>query len=323
MDTATWRHMRGHALAYAGRLGESETELRAAFAVREHGWSAWLPVNASALTYLLIERDELDDAGAVLAAADAFTAHPRESPMWAMTDAARGRLALMRGEAERALTVLEQAGRRMQTELEIANPACSPWRSDAAIALAALGRVKDAIALADEDLARAEAWGAPRALGGALRVRGWLAPPDERLGWMTRAVEVLEDSETRLDHAHALYGLGHARREAGDDASSEVLRVALDLAEQCGANALARHTLAALHAAGSRPRRPRLEGPKSLTENEARVADLARAGMTNREIAERLVVTPRTVAFHLGNVYRKLGIAGRRELTDALGPSAD
>jgi DNA-binding CsgD family transcriptional regulator len=243
--------------------------------------------------------------------------------MWAMTEAARGRLMLARGEPARALEVLAAAGRRMEEELEISNPACSPWRSDLVVALAMSGCAEEALALADEDLARAEAWGAPRALGGALRMRGWVAPPDERLGWMTRAVEVLEDSETRLDHAHALYGLGRARREAGDDASREVLRVALDLAEQCDANALARHTLAALHAAGSRPRRPRLEGPKSLTENEARVADLARAGMTNREIAEQLVVTPRTVAFHLGNVYRKLGISGRRELTAALKPSAD
>jgi DNA-binding CsgD family transcriptional regulator len=323
MDVATWQHMRGHALAYAGRLDEAEAELRAAFAMREHGWSAWLPVNASALIYLLIERDDLAAADAVLAVADDYLAHPRESSMWAMTDAARGRLMLARGEPGRALEVLEGAGRRLEAGLEISNPACSPWRSDAVIALAELGRADEALALADEDLARAEAWGAPRALGGALRVRGLIGAPEERLGWMTRAVEVLEGSETRLDYAYALHALGRARREAGDDAAREVLRVALDLAEQCGANALARRALAELHVAGSRPRRARLEGPQSLTENEARVAGLARAGMTNREIAERLVVTPRTVAFHLGNAYRKLGISGRGDLTAALEPPAD
>ena len=140
---------------------------------------------------------------------------------------------------------------------------------------------------------------------------------------MTRAVEVLEGSETRLDYAYALYALGRAQREAGADASGETLRVALDLAEQCGARALARDALAELHAAGSRPRRPRLEGPESLTEREADIAELASSGMTNSEIAEHLVVTPRTVAFHLGNVYRKLGISGRGELTAALDSSPD
>lgn len=318
MDIATWHHMRGHAFAYAGRIEEAETELRAAFATRDDGWSVWLPINASALIYVLLERDDLDGADAVLAAADDFASHPRASPMWAMTDAARGRLVLERGEPTRALEILEETGRRMQAELGISNPACLPWRSDCVIALAALERTDEAIALADEDLERAQGWGAPRALGGALRVRGLAGPPDERLDWMARAVGALEGSEPRLDYAYALYELGRAQRGAGDGESSETLRVALDLAEQCGGRALARRVLAELHAAGSRPRRPRLEGPESLTEREAHIAELASSGMTNREIAEHLVVTPRAVAFHLGNVYRKLGISGRGELTAAL-----
>jgi DNA-binding NarL/FixJ family response regulator len=140
---------------------------------------------------------------------------------------------------------------------------------------------------------------------------------------MTRAVEVLEESETRLDYAYALHALGYAQREAEDDESPETLRRALDLAERCGGRALARRALADLHASGSRPRRPRLEGPESLTEREAHIAELASSGMTNGKIAEHLVVTPRTVAFHLGNVYRKLGISGRRELTAALGSATD
>jgi DNA-binding CsgD family transcriptional regulator len=323
MDIATWQHMRGHALAYAGRLDEAEMELRAAFATRGQGWSAWLPINASALIYLLIERDDLDGADAVLAAADDFVLHPRQSPMWAMTEAARGRLELERDNAARALEILEEAGCRMSSELGITNPACTPWRSDCVIALAELGRTDEAVALADDDLKRAEAWGGPRALGSALRVRGLLAPPGDRLGWMAQAVEVLGDSETRLDHAYALQALGCAQREAEGDESSRTLRVALDLAERCGARALARRVLAELHAAGSRPRRPRLEGPESLTEREADVAELAGSGMTNGEIAEHLVVTPRTVAFHLGNAYQKLGISGRGELPAALDSSMD
>jgi DNA-binding CsgD family transcriptional regulator len=270
-----------------------------------------------------INQDDLDGADAVLAAADDFVLHPRESPMWAMTETARGRLELVRGDVARALEILEETGSRLSSELGITNPACSPWRSDCVIALAELERTDEAVALADEDLERAEAWGGPRALGGALRVRGLLASPDERIDWMARAAEVLEDSETLLDHAYALHALGCAQKEAGCDESTETLRVALDLAERCGGRALARRVLAELHAAGSRPRRPRLEGPESLTEREAAIAELASSGMSNGEIAEHLVVTPRTVAFHLGNAYRKLGISGRGELPAALEMSAD
>ena len=57
-----------------------------------------------------------------------------------------------------------------------------------------------------------------------------------------------------------------------------------------------------------------LTGARSLTASERRVAELAAGGATNREIAQALFVTPKTVEVHLGNAYRKLGIASRRDL---------
>ena len=57
---------------------------------------------------------------------------------------------------------------------------------------------------------------------------------------------------------------------------------------------------------------------ESLTPSERRVADLAAAGRTNRDIAQELFVTPKTVEVHLSNAYRKLGIRSRRELAGAL-----
>ena len=66
--------------------------------------------------------------------------------------------------------------------------------------------------------------------------------------------------------------------------------------------------------AGFRPRRNRVTGPDSLTPSELRVAALAAGGATNREIAQELFVTTKTVELHLSNVYRKLGVAGRQEL---------
>jgi DNA-binding CsgD family transcriptional regulator len=56
----------------------------------------------------------------------------------------------------------------------------------------------------------------------------------------------------------------------------------------------------------------------ALTPGERRVAGMAASGMSNREIAEDLFVTVKAVQWHLSNVYRKLGVAGRHELPPAL-----
>ncbi len=59
-------------------------------------------------------------------------------------------------------------------------------------------------------------------------------------------------------------------------------------------------------------------GLEGLTASERRVAELASDGRSNRDIAQELFVTPKTVENHLGRVYMKLGIAGRRELSGSL-----
>ena len=86
----------------------------------------------------------------------------------------------------------------------------------------------------------------------------------------------------------------------------------------CGAPALAEDVRSELYAAGARPRTDALGGIGSLTASERRVADLAAGGETNRDIAQALYVTPKTVEVHLSNAYRKLGIRSRRDLPEAL-----
>jgi DNA-binding NarL/FixJ family response regulator len=81
---------------------------------------------------------------------------------------------------------------------------------------------------------------------------------------------------------------------------------------------LAERARAELAAAGGRPRTTALKGVAALTASERRVADLAAEGQTNKDIAQALYVTPKTVEVHLSNTYRKLGIRSRRELLDAL-----
>jgi DNA-binding CsgD family transcriptional regulator len=98
----------------------------------------------------------------------------------------------------------------------------------------------------------------------------------------------------------------------------ERLRHGIELAESCGAVALARRGHEELLAAGARPRRRALRGPGSLTPGERRVVELAARSLTNREIADALFVTRKAVRFHLGNAYKKLEVSGRDQLARAL-----
>jgi DNA-binding NarL/FixJ family response regulator len=130
---------------------------------------------------------------------------------------------------------------------------------------------------------------------------------------------VLAPSDARLEHARALCELGGALRRSNRRVDARApLREALALADELGAGALADRARGELLAAGGRPRREALRGPDALTASELRVARLAAEGLSNREIAGELVVTVRTVEFHLSHAYGKLGISSRAELAAAL-----
>jgi DNA-binding NarL/FixJ family response regulator len=196
------------------------------------------------------------------------------------------------------------------------SPAAGRWRSLAATALHRLGRRDEAVALAAEEVAHARAWGAPGALGGALRVLGQL---EGRIEPLEEAVAVLTGTPARLDLAKALAAYGSALRHAKrPSAARDPLRAALELAVACDAPALVEHVRTELYAAGSRPRTDALGGVAALTASERRVVERAATGETNRDIAQALFVTPKTVEVHLSNAYRKLGIRSRRELPVAL-----
>jgi DNA-binding CsgD family transcriptional regulator len=143
--------------------------------------------------------------------------------------------------------------------------------------------------------------------------------------WLEEAVAILERSPARFDLARALVQLGTVLRVAGRRVDArEPLRRGLDLADRCGGTVLATRAREELVAAGGRPRRTRLWGAEALTPSERRGAELVATRMTNREVAEALFVTKKAVEFHLGNVYRKLGVRGRDQLAGALrGEDAD
>jgi DNA-binding NarL/FixJ family response regulator len=133
---------------------------------------------------------------------------------------------------------------------------------------------------------------------------------------LEEAVDLLANSPAKLEHTRALLDLGAALRRANRRADArEPLRRALDVARRGGMRLLAGRAADELRAAGARPRRDALSGPDALTAAEHRVASLAAAGYNNREIAERLYVTQRTVETHLTHAFQKLSIGNRNELT--------
>ena len=142
---------------------------------------------------------------------------------------------------------------------------------------------------------------------------------ERRLELLEESIALLETAPWRLELARALADYGAALRVARRRSDAhEPLRRAAELADACGARALRARALDGLAALGDRPRKLMFSGAESLTASERRIAELASAGRSNRDIAQDLFVSPKTVENHLGRVYMKLGIKGRRELAAAL-----
>ncbi|MBL1097191.1 AAA family ATPase [Streptomyces sp. 205] len=269
------------------------------------------PVHAEAL----LERGALDEAGKALE----WTGVPDPAPITGLMYYvlhSRARLLRMRGRTAEALDAALAAGRSFSAAGG-QNPAIVPWQSEAAVCLHLLGRDQEARALATAELRSARYWSAPRALGRALRVAGALAEGEADLPLLREAVDRLRKSPARLEYAKALADYGaavrrHGKRREARDALSD----ALDIAEARKAAPLVRQILDELHLAGIRPHRHAVTGLQSLTPGEQRVHELAVQGKTNREIAQHLFVTTKTVEVHLSSIYRKLGVAGRHELAE-------
>jgi DNA-binding CsgD family transcriptional regulator len=302
-----------------GALAQAQALADAAWtAACEHDWPMMRRAASGLLAELCAETGD-HERGAWLLAEARCDEPARELPdqyTSIMLLAGRGRFRLAAGQAQAGLDDLLDCGRRMAAFGE-RNPALIGWWAPAALALGgAPGR-----ALAAEGLALARGFGAARALGVAQRASALLDEDLEARGRGLRAARAtLASSPARLEHARVTADLGRHEHAAGRlDGARALLLEAYEQAHRCGATALERETTDALRALGARPRSPFTSGPESLTDRERSVSDLAAAGATNREIAETLVVTVRTVEFHLSRAFQKLGIGSRTELAGALG----
>jgi DNA-binding CsgD family transcriptional regulator len=298
-----------------GSVPDALAEAEAAYRLRsQEDWGTLLAVPLFVLIGLLVDDGRLTEAQRLAAiplppqVTDATFEHA-----WFLE--ARGRLREASGDLSGALADFVACGRHA-TAGGLINPAVVAWRSRSARARFRMGEPASAVRdLIEEELQLAERWGTPRPIGTALLTLGEITEGRAGLIPLSDAVDRFRQCVSPLELARALLALGRRQLALGDlREARETLRNALDEADRSGAAPLLREAQDLLRAAGSRPRRVRRTGLAALTPAERKVTMLAAQGHSNREIAEALFVTQRTVEMHLTKAYGKLNITGRHQL---------
>jgi DNA-binding CsgD family transcriptional regulator len=315
-------HARAHWHILFGSLVTAEAHARAGLAITtEAGLAAGEMSLLAVLGEILIERDALDEAEALLAdyalapALEGVISAPDLLVIRGAVRRLRGRAGEAEADMRRAVALLDERDWR------------SPLKARAALWLAELlgdrGEIDEAHTWLDREEERARGAGTNGTLGTVLRLRGRYTPGAAGLARLRQGARETGASDLQLEHAWAQFDLGAAlRRSRARAEAREPLRAALDLADRIGATRLATLARAELLATGARVARDSRSGPEALTPSERRVAELAMSGMSNKEIAEALWVSRKTVEVHLGHAYAKLGIRSRAQLAGALGQEA-
>ncbi|GAA4020485.1 AAA family ATPase [Allokutzneria multivorans] len=322
-DASEFRYLsvlRSHTGLFAGRLREAEADGRAALDLWGESRPRDTPLAAAVLVEALLDRGALAEAQQVLTERGLDGEQPFDLLIGHFVLLARGRLRLQQNRAAEAVADLHHCGDKL-FEHGYTNPSFAPWRPEAALAHLALGDIETAGRLAEQDLELARAFEAPRQIAMALRAGAAVSGGRAGLDALEEAVTILESSPAELEKARCLVEYGAAMRRAGQrKQAQEPLRQGLDVAARCGARLVVAQAREELAAAGARPRREMLTGRESLTSSELRIARLAADGATNKEIAQTLFLSRRTVEIHLTNTYRKLDITSRQALKPALDP---
>lgn len=217
---------------------------------------------------------------------------------------------------ENAARAHEHLGRAWQLHREcgVGDPMIFPFVGDHVEAVIELGKLDQASEVLDWLEERGQALDRPWALAVSARYRGLMTAAsgdvDAAFASIDQALKEHERLPMPFERGRTLLVLGTIRRRAKQKrAAREALKEALAIFEQLGAPLWAEKARAELARIGGRR-----AVPGELTEAEARVARLAAAGRTNREIADALFMSVRTVEGHLSRAYAKLGVRSRTEL---------
>lgn len=293
-----------------GRARDAEADARTAAA----GGIApiMVPVNASFTVRALVEQGKLEEAEQVMI--EGGIEHGPGGPT-VLRWVPWGRACLHEATGDLAAVRVDVAPLEEDDRAKRSMKALS-WRALLARTISRGGYSEEADELARQHLTWAEWWGKPTALGIAQRASALAGPPESRTERLTEAVETLAGAPLKTEEAKARVELGISLLRAGKkSAGREQLEAGLEIAMACGARIPAGIAAEELEIAGAAPKRLSFD---ELTASERRVAEFAAGGKTNREIADELFVTPKTVENHLTKVYSKLGVGSRRELEAAL-----
>jgi DNA-binding CsgD family transcriptional regulator len=321
---------------------------------RDAGALARLPIDLTAWAILVAWRGDFAAAAGAIAEAEAVTraTGSRLAPYAALL------LAALRGREGDAPTVFESVIREAGAGGQGIGVQWAEWVSS--ILFNGLGRHDQALAAAQraaEEMPQLfiSAWARPELIEAAVRsgrpqrARAALealeevtaaAGTDWGLGIAARSRALVSEGEVaerlyqeaidrlgrtrlrpELARAHLLYGEWLRGEQRRVDARAE-LHAAHDQLTAIGMEEFAERARRELLATGERIRRKTVETREDLTAQEHQIARLAGNGLSNPEIGGRLFLSPRTVEWHLGKVFTKLGIRSRRELADAL-PGSD
>ena len=302
-----------------GKLDEAEGLARSALEAGESVREWWRLSPVLVLIETLLDQGRVEDATGAWTATGLGETVPRQRPLTPLLQA-RARLRLEQGDPQAALGDLREITERLGN-LASENVNGLVPRLRTAEALHALHRTDEALTASGVAVDVARRFGAASSLGAALRVHGRLARDEDAL---REAVQVLNGAPAQLERARALIDFGASLRRGGARRDSRgPLRTGHDLAQVCGARALAEQARTELAASGIRVARRDPVRRDELTPSERRIAQMAADGAYNKEIAQALFLSVKTVEMHLSNAYRKLDVRSRRHLPKALASHAD
>jgi DNA-binding CsgD family transcriptional regulator len=236
----------------------------------------------------------------------------------ARANAALGLLELSLGRSREAIAVLELV-ERTTARSDCIEPSVLEWLPDLIEAYIRADRIDDALLRLEKWERRAVQTQRRWALASAARYRGLLAAEDKIDAHFGEALALHDRTPSALERARTELCYGERLRRAGRRADARThLRSALDAFERLGAVPWAERTRVELRATGETARRRDPTAAERLTPQELQVALAVGEGHTNRDVAAALFLSPKTIEYHLGNVYRKLDVRSRAQLAHLL-----
>jgi DNA-binding CsgD family transcriptional regulator len=298
----TCRTHYGGILVALGRWDQAEAELLAAIEGFERGYRGDRGTAALRLADLRIRQGRLEEAERLLEGAEW---HPTARRMAAT-------IALMRNDSALAA----ELGELCAEGSEFADPTCVPALELLTVSRLAVGNVAGAREAADRLGAIARDSGLERVEACAVLADGRVCVAEghsRAAGRLTRAVELFGSLGLPLEAARAQLELARALAESAPAAAVRESKLAITAFDRLGALLDADAAAALLRRLGDSTGRAWPRGAASLTRRESEVFDLLAEGRSNAQIAERLVISTRTVEHHVASILSKLGLRSRSE----------